>query len=251
MSGWFSSAALGRPGPSRVADTRLGTGAAVGRWRPTALTLTLPGAPSVRRGVNVTVTQPMATGFVTVYGAGGRQACGVAQAPDAPTSTSWPVDVANQVTVGAASKGRVCVKTTAAAHLIADASGWYASDGAALVAARPVRVLDTRLGAGGVHGPLAVNDVVAIRLADLPASATAAVLNLTAAEPAAAGFVKVWPADAGACSAANAPDVEPQRPAGTAQSGFAAVGGSRPYCASTTAPAPHRDVSVWFGNNPP
>jgi hypothetical protein len=259
LAGWFSSAALGRfqpRSPARVLDTRLGTGAPLGRVAAnTALTLTLAGAPAGARAavLNVTVTQPMATGFVTVWPApADGSACTTAGAPDASNVNFVAGQtVANQVTVGAAGDGRLCLKTTAAAHLIADVSGWYAGTGAALVAARPVRVLDTRLGAGGVNGPLAINDVVAIRLADLPAAASAAVLNLTAAEPAAAGFVKVWPADAGgACSAVNAPDVSSINvSAGRTAPNLVtvALGGQSTVCASTTARL-HliADVFGWF-----
>jgi hypothetical protein len=121
----------------------------------------------------------------------------------------------------------------------------------ALVAARPVRVLDTRLGAGGVPGPLAIKDVIAIRLSQLPPSASAAVLNVTAAEPAGAGFVKVWPADAaGACTAANAPDVSSLNvSAGHTAPNLVtvALGGQSTVCASTTARL-HliADVFGWF-----
>jgi hypothetical protein len=203
--------------------------------------------------LNVTVTQPMATGFVTVWPApADGSPCTTAGAPDASNVNFVAGQtVANQVTVGTATDGRLCLETTAAAHLIADVSGWYAGTGAALVAARPARVLDTRLGTGGVNGPLAVNDVVAIRLAVLPPAASAAVMNLTAAEPSGAGFVKVWPADAaGACSAVNAPDVSSINvTSGRTAPNLVtvALGGQSTVCASTTARL-HliADVFGWF-----
>ncbi len=220
-----------------------------------ALTLTLPDAPVGARAavLNVTATQPLATGFVTVWPAPlDGSPCAASGAPDASNVNFVAGQtVANLVTVAAASNGRVCLKTTAAAHLIADLSGWYAGTGAALVAARPERLLDTRLGTGGTNGALAGNQAVAIRLTDLPANATAVVLNLTAAEPAGAGFVKVWPADAtGACNAAGAPDVSNLNvTAGHTAPNLVtvALGGQLTVCASTTVRLQLiADVFAWF-----
>jgi hypothetical protein len=259
LSGWFSSASLGRfqaRPPGRVLDTRLGTGAPLGRLTANvALTLTLPDAPVGARAavLNVTATQPIATGFVTVWPAPlDGSPCVATGAPDASNVNFVAGQtVANLVTVGAASNGRVCVKTTAAAHLIADVSGWYADTGATLVAARPQRMLDTRLGTGAAKGALANNEAIAIRLTDLPANATAVVLNLTAAEPVGAGFVKVWPANTGgACTAAEAPDVSNLNvSAGHTAPNLVtvALGGQSTVCASTTVRL-HliADVFGWF-----
>jgi hypothetical protein len=107
------------------------------------------------------------------------------------------------------------------------------------------------LGTGAPKGALASNQVIAIRLTALPANATAAVLNLTAAEPSGAGFVKVWPADAaGACSAANAPDVSNLNvTTGRTAPNLVtvALGGLSTVCASTTVPL-HliTDLFGWF-----
>lgn len=260
LSGWFSNGSLGRfqaRAPGRVLDTRLGTGAPLGRVAAnTAVTLTLPDAPVGARAavLNITVTQPLATGYVTVWPAPSNGApCATTTAPDASNVNFVAGQtIANLVTVGAASDGRVCLATTASAHLIADLSGWYAGTGAALVAQRPTRVLDTRLGTGGVSGPLAIDQVVGIWLAGLPADATAVVVNLTAAEPAGAGFVKVWPAAAdGMCLAANAPDVSNLNvTAGQTAPNLVTVGigGQATVCASTTVRL-HliADVFAWFG----
>jgi hypothetical protein len=259
LSGWFSSASLGRyqgRSPSRVLDTRLGTGAPLGRVAANvAFTLSLPDTPAGASAavLNVTITQPTTTGFVTVWpGPADGSPCLAAGAPDASNVNFVAGQtVANLVTVGAPSNGRVCVKSTVATHVIADLSGWYSGTGSALVAARPQRVLDTRLGTGGVHGALPANDAIAIRLADLPANATAAVLNLTAAEPAGAGFVKVWPADAGgSCNVAGAPDVSNLNvSAGQTAPNLVtvALGGQSTVCAATTVRL-HliADVFGWF-----
>jgi hypothetical protein len=259
LAGWFSADSLGRfqaRAPRRVLDSRFGVGAPLGPVAGgAALTLTLPDVPSGARGavLNVTVTQPAATGCVTAWpGPADGSPCTNPGAPDASNLNFVAGQtVANLVTVGTASNGRICLETTASADLIADVAGWYADTGAALVAARPARVLDTRRGTGGVRGVLSTDDAIAIRVGDLPAEASAAVLNVTAAEPAASGFVKLWPADAnGACGAQSAPDVSNLNVVGgqTAPNlATVALGGQRTVCALATTPL-HliADLFGWF-----
>jgi hypothetical protein len=260
LSGWFSSSAPGRfqaRAPTRVLDTRLGAGAPPGRLAANAaMTLALPDVPAGARAavLNVTVTQPAAGGFVTVWPAPANGSpCTTAGAPNASNLNFVAGQtVANLATVGVSTDGRLCLATSASTHIITDLSGWYASAGAALVAQRPERVFDTRLGTGGVPGALAADAVVAMHLGNLPAFAGAAVLNLTAAEPAAAGFVKVWPAAPdGTCTAAAAPDVSNLNvTAGQTAPNLVtvALGGQATVCASTTVRS-HliADVFAWFG----
>jgi alpha-tubulin suppressor-like RCC1 family protein len=66
----------------------------------------------------------------------------------------------------------------------------------------PVRVLDTRIGVGGVPGP--VGGTVTLDLAGrVPVAATAVVLNLTGVAPTAATFVTVFPGGAGRPATSN------------------------------------------------
>jgi len=61
----------------------------------------------------------------------------------------------------------------------------------------PQRLVDTRTGLGGVTGPLAAQSVTTFLASGVPASGvTAVVLNVTATEPQAAGFIQVFPAGA-------------------------------------------------------
>src|SRR5213082_1027653 len=61
----------------------------------------------------------------------------------------------------------------------------------------PLRLLDTRDGTGGRIGPLGSGEHIDIQVANVgpvPANATAAVLNVAATQPAAGGFLTVYPA---------------------------------------------------------
>ncbi len=61
---------------------------------------------------------------------------------------------------------------------------------------RPVRVLDTRDGTGGVAGPVGAGQTIDVMIAGdaVPPTATGVVLNLTATETTARSYVTVWPA---------------------------------------------------------
>jgi alpha-tubulin suppressor-like RCC1 family protein len=57
----------------------------------------------------------------------------------------------------------------------------------------PVRVLDTRNGTGGFSSPVSANTAIQLHLAQVPAGATAVVLNVTGVAPTASTFVTVFP----------------------------------------------------------
>ena len=70
--------------------------------------------------LNVTVTDPQAAGFVTVF------PCGSAQ-PNASSLNLWRVQtVANAVVVKVGDGGQVCLFTQSATHLIVDVNGYFA-----------------------------------------------------------------------------------------------------------------------------
>ncbi|MEH0824847.1 right-handed parallel beta-helix repeat-containing protein [Micromonospora sp. CPCC 205714] len=136
--------------------------------------------------LNVTVTQPTAAGFITVYptGSGGSNASNV--------NFVAKETVPNQVTVPVVN-GSVSFHHTGqgTVHLVADLQGFYAESGSGFAPVSPVRVLDTREGAGT---PLPGNGTRPLDLSGrLPAGATAAVLNVTVTRPAANGVLKVFP----------------------------------------------------------
>lgn len=91
------------------------------------------------------------------------------------------------VTLGLAGVGTV--------HLVSAAD----SDGAesVFVPLTPARILDTRVGVGGVTGPIASGSSFEMQVAGqggVPANATGVVMNVTATETTAAGYITVWPA---------------------------------------------------------
>ncbi len=108
--------------------------------------------------------------------------------------------VANLAAVKLSAEGDVCFKSYATTNLVVDLAGWYsplAGDG--FVAADPIRLFDTRdpqSAPGGAVGPLAVGRELSVQIGGagaVPAGATAVALNVTAANPDAAGYVRVYP----------------------------------------------------------
>ena len=186
--------------PTRVLDTRSGVGAPVGPVAPGAsLLLRIVGSSApVPAGatavvLNLTVTEPQGPTFVTVH-------------PDGealPTASSLNIDYAGQTVANLVTArlggGAVRIYSQTATHLVADVAGYYvpstSSAGGRFVPTTPTRVLDTRVGPGrtGSLGAGEALDLDVGRAAGLPADAAAVVLNLTATEPADAGFLSVTP----------------------------------------------------------
>jgi hypothetical protein len=184
--------------PARVLDTRSAVGAP--RRTPLAageeLAVTVAGAGGVPAGgagvvaLNVTVTQPTATGFLTVF-ANGTRPPPTSNLNFAPSQT-----VPNLVLARVGSGGQVKVVVSAGrAHVVMDVVGWFGSDqstvpGSRIVAQAPTRVLDTR--AGAKVGPGRTIDV---RVAPAGTKLAGVVMNLTGTQPSAATFVTAYPAD--------------------------------------------------------
>ena len=145
--------------PARVVHTRDGTG------RPgTAPTQTttfdvpiagvagVPSSGAVAVVLNVTVTQPTASSFLSLWPAGATQ-------PNV-SHVNFVADqtVANPVTVTLGSGGSVSIRNNAGfVHVIADVMGWYSGTGgpgAGYVPLSPARILDSRDGTGGSQSPV-------------------------------------------------------------------------------------------------
>jgi hypothetical protein len=215
--------------PARLLDTRTGNGAPVAKVTPAApLDLQVTGRGGVpATGVsavvlNVTVTEPATRGYLTAWPAGDPRPL-ASNLNFAPNQT-----VPNLVTVKVGTGGKVSLfQSGAGAHLVADVAGWFGSDGESTGARYhpvvPARVLDTRIPVitfpPGFFGPgvplppphypnlVAPGGVVQLQLAGqggVPlAGASAAILNVTAVEPAARGHLTVWPAGEGMPLASN------------------------------------------------
>ncbi len=189
-------------GPTRVLDTRTGTGAPKAKAKAHAVTkVQIGGNGGIPAGVtavvlNVTVTRADGFGYITAYGDG-----------DARPSTSnvnftAGQTVPNLVIVPVGANGYVDLYNGASAtvDLIADVAGYFtqsASSGYTPVS--PARLVDTRNGTGVAKGQIGANGSFAAQIAGnskghLPASGvTAVALNVTVTGSKGSGFLTVYP----------------------------------------------------------
>ncbi|PSL52268.1 hypothetical protein B0I31_11495 [Saccharothrix carnea] len=185
--------------PTRVLDTRSGLGAPAIRVGPgQALRLQLSGRGGVPAEastvvLNVTVTEPVGSGHISVYPTGVPR----------PTVSSlnytpgWTG--ANSVTVKVGADGAVNLYNHGApVHLVADVNGYYSkgrqgyTGGQYQALARPVRLADTReRGIGRMPAGYYIN-VTANWDATINPKIRAFAVNITATEPKAAGFLTAW-----------------------------------------------------------
>ena len=180
--------------PARILDTRFGTGgfgAPVGPGGTIALPVVgaggVPASGVAAVVVNVTVTEPTAEGFLTVF----------------PSGTARPLasnlnflarqTVPNLVTAKVGSDGKVAVYNSAGStHVVMDVVGWFGTGGTSLNALSPARILDTR--GGAPIGPLSARPLAVTGAGGVPATGVSAVvLNVTATEPTAETFLTVYP----------------------------------------------------------
>ncbi|MCE6998457.1 hypothetical protein LZG04_27185 [Saccharothrix sp. S26] len=188
--------------PYRVLDTRSGQGApavSVGSGQAVRLQLVGQGGVPAEAStvvLNVTVTEPVGPGYLTVYPTGVER----------PTASSlnytpgWTG--ANSVTVKVGADGAVTLYNHGAAvHLVADVNGYYSKGrpccqgymgGQYQALARPVRLADTReWGIGRLPAGYFIN-VTADWGDSVNYKIRAFAVNITATEPAAAGFLTAW-----------------------------------------------------------
>lgn len=127
--------------------------------------------------VNVTVTEPAAGGFVTVY------PCGETRPNTSSLNYGAGQTVANSVLVKPGSGGKVCAYTSAAAHILADIGGYFPGNGSFRPSAS--RLVDTRESA-----LLAANTDLRVTV---PGGGAAAAVNLTATQPRGDGYLVAYP----------------------------------------------------------
>ncbi len=184
--------------PVRILDTRTGVGAPaakVGGGQEIDLQVTgaggVPAAGVSAVSLNLTVTDPTALGYLTVYPAGEARPL----ASNANFVAGQTVAGAVVVKVGAG--GMVTIfNSSGASHLIADVSGWHATAreiGSFFTPVAPVRLVDSRGGQG--VGP---GGTITVGVADgRPPTLTAVALNITATQPTTGGFLTVYPSATG------------------------------------------------------
>jgi hypothetical protein len=153
--------------------------------------------------VNVTVPNASADGYVTVY------PCGTL-----PSTSSLNVKagttVANAVFTGLSGSGTLCVFASAALHVIIDVSGAVPA-GTTLTPLSPQRLLDSRPtaaqpsddGVTTVRPAGSITQVSVHGRGGVSAGAKTVVLNITAVQAAANGYLIVYPCDAPTPNSSN------------------------------------------------
>jgi hypothetical protein len=150
--------------------------------------------------LNVTVADPAGAGFLTVY------PCGSHVPLASSVNYSGGQLLSNAVLAKLDDGGRVCLFTMSPTDVVVDVSG-YVPAGGSLVATVPARMLETRVGPTEVTvdhqfegvGRLAAGAVLTLPVAGragIPADAAAVMLNVTVVDPAATGYVTVYPCGA-------------------------------------------------------
>jgi hypothetical protein len=145
VMGWFGAgASFTSVTPHRVVDTRRGVGATAGPLGTgSVLEVDLPALGSLPAGapaaaLTVTVTDPRADGYATVF------PCGAAVPVASDLNYRAGASVPALTLAPLAADGRVCIFTFAAADVVVDLSGWV-PPGGAYTGTTPTRLVDTRV----------------------------------------------------------------------------------------------------------
>jgi len=209
-----TAGAFGPIGPTRVLDTRTGTGAAPSPVAAlSSVSVQVTGVDAVPASgvsavvLNVTVTQPTAGGYITAYPDGATRPTAsnlnFNRAQTVPNLVVVPVGADGKITLYNGSAGTV--------QLIGDIAGYYLSGPPATAGAfgptGPTRVLDTRTGTGAVQAPIAAGASLTVQIEGahaIPASGiSAVVLNVTVTQPTAGGYITAYPDGATRPTASN------------------------------------------------
>ncbi len=147
--------------------------------------------------VNLTIDDATLPGYVRAWASGAVK----------PATSNLNVQrtggtVANLAVVPVGANGNISVETQLGGNLIVDVAGWFCDStgrggfGGLFVSLTPNRILDTREGLGAPAAALIQNgsiDVAVGGQGGIPATASAAFLNVTAVNVVAPGFVTVYP----------------------------------------------------------
>ena len=177
----------------------------------TALTTTLGEGLSVpasatAASLNITVVNPEAEGYLTVWPCGPR-----------PLASSLNFSrgqvVPNGIIAPLSAQGSICLFSNAPTDVIVDVAGWF--DGDAFSGAMPQRLVDTRNGTGGTRAKIEPSRPLAFPVTDQavtsplgtaarsPGSMAAAALNVTVVNPEGDGYLTVWPCGSERPNASN------------------------------------------------
>jgi len=148
------------------------------------------GVPSFATAVmlNVAMTDPRRDGFLTVWPCDGPRplAANVNVGRDGVASAA--------VLSGIAEDGTICLSANVDANVVIDVNGWF-DDESGYEPVTPRRLADTRVGSDDGRPTLPARGVLAVPVAAgaVAADVMAVVLSVVAVDPAAAGFLTVWP----------------------------------------------------------
>jgi hypothetical protein len=209
--GWYSSE-QGPPGgafvalpPTRVLDTRSTGDGPLGEAEYLSVAVAPPGAGVAAVMVNLTVTEPSLGGYLVTWPDG-------APIPDTSSVNFVAAKtVANLAIVKVGDNGTFDIGNRfGTAHVIVDVLGVFADgsvavDGGLYEAVTPFRALDTRVGIGVPVAPVGPGATIALDTvaAGVPLDATAVVMNLTATNATAGGFLTVFPSGMALPNASN------------------------------------------------
>ncbi|MFI1282582.1 hypothetical protein ACH4U5_17820 [Streptomyces sp. NPDC020858] len=185
--------------PTRLLDTRNGTGAAQGKVAPYGSTrVKVGGNGAIPEGVtavalNVTVTNTTGAGHITAFPEGTER----------PTTSNVNFEagesVPNLVIVPVGKNGYVELANRGAdaVDLIADVTGYFTrTEAAGYTPMTPARFVDTREGLGTSRGQLPGQTTFGTRIGGLrgvPQNISAVALNVTVTNPKEAGHLTVFP----------------------------------------------------------
>ncbi|MGR4882683.1 hypothetical protein ACIPUC_25215 [Streptomyces sp. LARHCF249] len=191
-------------GPTRLLDTRSGTGAVKGKVNGYSSTrLKVAGNGGIPTGVaavalNVTAANTTSGGHVSVFASGSPR----------PTASNINFEagqtVPNLVIAQVGADGYVELYNGGwePVDLIADVTGYFGQrEASGYDPQAPARVVDTRYGTGAPRGPVAGQGSFTVKVAQ--PGATAVALNVTATNPQEAGHLTVHPAGQAAPSTSN------------------------------------------------
>jgi len=197
-------------GPTRILDTRNGTGAAKAKVPVNgSITVQVAGADSIPSDIsavalNLTVTDATGNGYLSVVPNG-----------QAPTTSNLNYaagqTVANSVIVPVHGGGITIYNsgTSGSADIIADVSGYFTPGaGNGYTAASLDRILDTRNGTGAARAQVAANSGIPVTIAGadaIPSGITAVAVHVTVADTTGNGWIAAEPdgADAPSTSVLN------------------------------------------------
>ncbi|MEV8627181.1 FlgD immunoglobulin-like domain containing protein [Streptomyces sp. NPDC051079] len=216
VAGYYTEGSQGsayrETAPARLMDTRAAVGvpkARVGAKGTVTLQVAgrggVPASGATAVVLNLTATAPTLSTYVTAYPSG------TARTSASSLNVTAGRTVSNLVTVPLVDGKVAFYNHAGAVDLLADVAGYFtdapAAEGGAFTGVGPVRVLDSRSYSDWTQGKIGSGRTVTVPVGDFPgvpaAGTRAVVLNVTATEPTAPGYLSVYPSGAPRPSVSN------------------------------------------------